>query len=206
MMRRLLALLTLLAVPSIASADVAVGNGSIGVPLVATQGGTGQTSFTTNCLIAASSSTALGCTSAPTVSGANLTSGTIPNASLVSNPLPICATWTPTDQSGASLTFTGVQGKYCKLGPSGGPHLVWVTAQFSYPATADTSSAKISLPYAVGADGFNQPISIESSVSGKYVYISNGVAGIADATGTLAQNAALSGANILFMGVYESPT
>ena len=43
-------------------------------------------------------------------------------------------TWTPTDASGAGLTFTSPSGEYTKIG-----RLVHVTAVFTYPVTADGS-------------------------------------------------------------------
>jgi hypothetical protein len=57
------------------------------VPVPAIQGGTGQTSFTTNCVLTATSSTVLGCTVTPNISGANITAGTLPNAALVTTPV-----------------------------------------------------------------------------------------------------------------------
>jgi hypothetical protein len=53
-------------------------------------------------------------------------------------------TWTVTDQSGAGLTFTVYSALYTKIG-----NRVYVTAQFSYPSTADTSEARFSLPFTV---------------------------------------------------------
>jgi hypothetical protein len=58
-------------------------------------------------------------------------------------------TWTPADASGAGLTFTGVTGKYTRIGRQ-----VTATAVLTYPTTADTSQAKISgLPFAVSNMG-----------------------------------------------------
>lgn len=84
-MRRLLALALALCLPAPVFADVAVGNGSIGVPLTAPQGGTGQTSYATNCAVVASSSSALTCTLSPTLTGTNFTG--IPNAALATTPV-----------------------------------------------------------------------------------------------------------------------
>ena len=52
--------------------------------------------------------------------------------------------WTPTDQSTAGLSFTSVSCQYFLLG-----NLVVAYGTLTYPATADTNAAKISLPVAV---------------------------------------------------------
>ena len=46
--------------------------------------------------------------------------------------------WTPTDASGAGLTLTSISAHYYVTGK-----LVWVSALFVYPATADGSNATI---------------------------------------------------------------
>ncbi len=53
-------------------------------------------------------------------------------------------TWTPTDQSGASLSFTSVSAQYVQIG-----NLVFAYGTLTYPSTADGTAAKISLPVAV---------------------------------------------------------
>jgi hypothetical protein len=53
--------------------------------------------------------------------------------------------WTPTDGSGASLTFTNVDCKYTKIG-----NIVHAYGRLSYPVTADGSNATIAgLPVGV---------------------------------------------------------
>ena len=47
-------------------------------------------------------------------------------------------TWTPSDQSGASLTFTGVSAAYSQVG-----NMVFVYGTLTYPATASGSIARI---------------------------------------------------------------
>jgi hypothetical protein len=49
--------------------------------------------------------------------------------------------YTPTDQSGATLTFTSVNAQYVQVG-----NLITVYGTLTYPSTANGSSAKISLP------------------------------------------------------------
>ncbi len=61
--------------------------------------------------------------------------------------------WVPTDQSGAGLSFSNATGTYQQIG-----NWVHASASFTYPTTADTSNAKISLPVAVP----NQPYAAAS--------------------------------------------
>lgn len=69
--------------------------------------------------------------------------------------LPSAGTpWTPTDASGAALTFTGVAANYIQVGP-----LVFAWAALTYPATADGSSAAIGgLPVTVANQNYAQNI------------------------------------------------
>lgn len=55
-------------------------------------------------------------------------------------------TWVPSDQSGAALSFSNTGGRYTKVG-----RLVTCAVQFQYPATADASQARISLPFTAAA-------------------------------------------------------
>jgi len=57
-------------------------------------------------------------------------------------------TWTPTDGSGAGLTFSDVTARYTKVG-----RLVTVSVQLSYPITANGNNAQINgLPFAATVD------------------------------------------------------
>lgn len=59
-------------------------------------------------------------------------------------------TWTPTDASGASLTFTGVSAGYTVIG-----NMAFVYVELTYPSTADGSQAIITgLPVAVPNAGY----------------------------------------------------
>lgn len=63
-------------------------------------------------------------------------------------------TYTPDDASGAGLTFTSAFGFYRRIA-----NIVHVWGSLTYPSTADTSGAKITLPVAVadlaiGSNGF----------------------------------------------------
>ncbi len=56
-------------------------------------------------------------------------------------------TWTPADNSGATLVFTSVAAGYAKIGP-----LVSIWGTFTYPVTANGAAAGFSgLPYPVSA-------------------------------------------------------
>ena len=60
-------------------------------------------------------------------------------------------TWTPTDASGASLTFTSVNGWYVKVG-----NLVTMGARFAYPTTTNTNQNKIGgFPFSPGTNVFS---------------------------------------------------
>ena len=52
--------------------------------------------------------------------------------------------WTPTDQSGAALTFTGVNCRFTQVGT-----LVHAFGTLTWPTTASAANATISLPVAV---------------------------------------------------------
>lgn len=60
------------------------------------------------------------------------------------SPPTVGTSWTPADASGAALSFTTVSGRYVRIGPR-----VFVDGQFTYPATADGSAAKVTLPVAL---------------------------------------------------------
>ena len=114
-------------------------------------------------------------------------------------------TWTPTDSSGAGLTFTGASGSYVKIGSL-------VTAKFSvtYPATADASVYRISLPFVANSSagngsatvtytniGANAPYSSYIGVGTQYVVgVTNAGAGITNAT--------MSGKRIDYVCVYTA--
>ena len=108
--------------------------------------------------------------------------------------------WTPTDQSGASLTFTAVSAQYCQYG-----NIVIVYGTLTYPTTADGSSAKISLPVAVP----NQPYaSVFGTADGQGHFIktviNSSTASIQSAGGALTTNAVLSTKIINFFIVYPA--
>ena len=81
----------------------------------------------------------------PSTSGAGISFPATQSASSDANTLDDYeeGTWTVTDASSASLTFTYNTGRYVKVGG-----LVYVSADFSYPSTASGVIAKINLPFA----------------------------------------------------------
>lgn len=71
-------------------------------------------------------------------------------------------TWTPTDASGAALSFVQAVGAYVKVG-----RLVLLTAYIEFPATADTSQVKIGgRPFSEGGFGTTASASIGYTNSG----------------------------------------
>jgi hypothetical protein len=64
----------------------------------------------------------------------------------------ITGAWTPTDASGASLTFTTVGGSYSKIG-----NVVFAYFFLTYPSTGSASAAMIGgLPFSVPATSYAQ--------------------------------------------------
>jgi hypothetical protein len=78
-------------------------------------------------------------------------------------------TWTPADNSGAGLTFTGVTATYTKVG-----RIVSAQLYLTYPSTADINQAKITgLPYtSASGSGWSAGSVFTDSVSGKYAVVS----------------------------------
>ena len=76
-------------------------------------------------------------------------------------------TWTPTDASGASLSFTVTSAQYVKVG-----QMVTATAAFQYPVTASASSCSITgLPFSTNMS--NTTGSVLSSNAGAQKVIQN---------------------------------
>ena len=50
--------------------------------------------------------------------------------------------WTPADNSGAGLTFTGINASYTKIGRA-----VTINVELTFPVTVDATAAAISLPF-----------------------------------------------------------
>lgn len=111
--------------------------------------------------------------------------------------------WTPTDQSGAGLVFSAAAGNYRSLGM-----LTYVWGFVTYPVTADTSSAKISLPFASVAVGSGKPtVNLVSHATTTPVvgFIDSGNSYFsvnAQGGGAAVTNATLSGDTTYFAGVF----
>lgn len=156
------------------------------------QGGTGQTSYavgdipyaSASCTISKLADVASGSvlasngvgaapiyTSAPAISGANITAASIPDSALAADiPAQTCTTWTPTDQSGASLSLTLNNTQYyCKDGKQG-------TAWFdiTYPTTASGAAAAISLPFTCQSVNFGGIVALNSTTTYSLGIVANG--------------------------------
>jgi hypothetical protein len=112
--------------------------------------------------------------------------------------------WTPTDQSGASLSFTAVSAQYTQIG-----NMVFAYGTLTYPTTADGSAAKISLPVAVpnqayaavdGAPVFDGT----NNVVLKTVINTQTAAFFVSGTGAAVLNSSLSTKVLNFMLVYPA--
>jgi hypothetical protein len=81
----------------------------------------------------------------PSTSGSGITFPATASASSNANTLDDYeeGTWTPADGSGAGLSITVTDASYVKIG-----RLVFINAYFTYPVTANTTSAQLSgLPF-----------------------------------------------------------
>lgn len=113
--------------------------------------------------------------------------------------------WTPTDASGASLSFTGVAGHYTAIG-----NLVYASANVTYPATASGAAASIGgLPFGTASYCTNVPGGIvytNAGLSGTIAAVlgsSSSQVNLATAgSGVAIINSALATYNVLFSIVY----
>jgi hypothetical protein len=110
--------------------------------------------------------------------------------------------WTPSDDSGASLTITVTSAKYVRLGRT-----VFVQAYIAYPVTASVANAKLKgLPFTVATNiyapftstsGCGTVISVQANSATTTMTIVT-----AANFNTAVQNVTLSGGGILFSGHY----
>lgn len=190
------------------------GIGVSGATGAVTISNTGVTSITgTANQVVASASTggvtlstpqSIGTGSSPTFNGLTLTSLTLGGStfSFASN-----SSWTPTDNSGAALTFSAVSTKYSQNG-----NMVHAYGTLTYPATADVTAASIAgLPVAVPNQNYAQipcVVSCSASISGGLVLIptknsSTAKFDIASPLGPVT-NLQLSGATLSFQMIYPA--
>jgi hypothetical protein len=109
-------------------------------------------------------------------------------------------TWTPTDASGAALTFGSPSGTYKKIGP-----VVFVQFALTYPATANGAAASVGgLPFANGAAQGGLTMIYTSYGAGNTFLIQAGASSILLYTlaGAGITNANLSGVTIAATGMY----
>ena len=106
--------------------------------------------------------------------------------------------WTPTDASGAGLTFTVSNCRYTKVG-----RLVTVQGSITYPATANGSNATWGgFPFN-SSDSFNLGIVYTDVAVSSLTYISsNGVNAFLLTPGVNVINSTVSGKTIAFYGTY----
>ena len=141
----------------------------------------------------------------PSASGAGITFPATQSASSDANTLDDYeeGTWTPTDTSGASLTFTAVQAFYTKVG-----RMVTLNASFTYPSTASTSNISISgVPFAYSFAGAENCMTIfdNAGLGANQVYFATTSFDIRTAgTNTLRTNANFSLKRIQVMISYST--
>lgn len=110
--------------------------------------------------------------------------------------------WTPTDTSGAGLSFVSASGTYIKIGK-----LVHVQAEVVYPATANGAGAFIgSLPFTAKTAVPRASICIGfGGANINHMYVSNNTTEIGLFLNTTqCTNANVSGYQIFFSGTYEA--
>lgn len=111
--------------------------------------------------------------------------------------------WTPADNSGAGLTFTGVSARYNRIGSE-----IFVYAQLTYPVTASGATSSISgLPVnAANANFANAPCSFyqQTGIIGISVGANSGNLSPLAANGTNLTNATLSTATLRFACHYPA--
>jgi len=107
-------------------------------------------------------------------------------------------TWTPTDNSGAGLTFSINCSQYTKIGRA-----VIVNFEISFPSTSDTSNIAISLPFTALSTN-RGGLSAFSNRAGETNFYTNGTVNMAlyDDTGTSLTNANMSSKYLVVSASY----
>lgn len=116
------------------------------------------------------------------------------------------AAWTPTDNSGAALTFSGVSATYTRHG-----NIIFAGFSITYPSTADTSPASIAgLPVAVPNQTYAQgPAAVWCSGGSIAIILrptinTSTAAFLNQATAAAVTNADLSGLTVRGMLIYPA--
>jgi hypothetical protein len=113
-----------------------------------------------------------------------------------------CQAWTPTDQSGASLSFTSVSAQYCQYG-----NLVVAYGTLTYPVTANGSNSAFSLPVAVPNQAYAAVFgSVLGLAANDYIRAvqNTSTANVQSGAGVVIINSALSTHTITFMLIYPA--
>jgi hypothetical protein len=137
---------------------------------------------------------------APSTSGAGITFPATQSASSDANTLDDYeeGTWTPTDNSGAGLTFTNNGSQYTKIGRA-----VTINFEISWPVTVDVNNVSVSLP--INSSSSNRAgLSAFSNVAGEVnIYTPGGASFLLFGdTGTAITNAVMSGKYLIVSLTY----
>ena len=141
----------------------------------------------------------------PAASGSGITFPATQSASSDANTLDDYeeGTWTPTDASGAGLTFTVNAAKYIKIG-----QIVYLSAYFSYPSTANGSAAWVGgLPFTAANNG-TYPQIFTRCIFGAFVsmqvFANTTQMAPNNSSNTQYNNSQMSSQPVLFAGVYQA--
>jgi hypothetical protein len=136
----------------------------------------------------------------PSSSGAGITFPATQSASSNANTLDDYeeGTWTPTDASGAGLTFTVDYATYTKVGRA-----VSIQGAFAYPTTANTATALFQgFPFNA-ANAISMSLIYTDASVASFTYLSGNATAVYPLTpGVNVTNATLSGKSIFFAGTY----
>lgn len=115
----------------------------------------GNGSGTISQAVCADLSNAAASCSTDTTNAANISTGTIPAARLGTT----ATAWTPVDNSGASLVFTGVSAHYDQIG-----NMVFAYAQLTFPSTANGATFNLAgLPVVAANANYAKQCNISSA-------------------------------------------
>ena len=175
---------------------------------IASQTGTG-TKFvvdTSPTLVTPTATTTIGVGAAtPSASGAGITFPATQSASTNANTLDDYeeGTWTPTDASGASLSFSVPKAIYTKIG-----NMVYAQGYVIYPATGSVATASIGgLPFTCGTNSYAACALVTSAaVVANLLVVSNSttINPTTINTGLAITNATFSSTFLLFEAVYST--
>ncbi len=161
---------------------------------------TGQTAFFASNLTAQFAASISVGNATPSASGAGITFPATQSASSDANTLDDYeeGTWTPTDNSGAGLTFTLNCRQYTKIGRA-----VTINLEFTWPTTADTNNVTISLPFSSNSNNRAGMTAFSNVVGEVNIYASGGANFILfNDVGTQITNATMSGKYLIVSLTY----